>query len=420
MFADMFLIHFLWPAAVNWLKASPRSEYCQFLDRVLEGVAEARAPLKNFCRVLFHSHSLNDAPRLFRDFGHHYILYFLCLNNILTMARILGEQKALPRGLSLSDFADLHRKYSGHWFWCQVFPKRQSAVTNRRTNLIFHEDFDLWQIQRADQEKGSKLREDVILLLGLALSFEHFLDHNWKLEELKRWSDVLSTQVNQFVVIRLDKLKGDPLMPFSREVHQILDVSSIEPDLIGKYSKPLLELGDDWERIIAKYRNGRKFRQLLGNQRRAAQDWIWRGVRALLCIGNTSLARGFPVLMKVILQFQAIAIELDLGASLLCNILGQLPAEAILVPFVLINATVVQRIEFISNTERLAWLALESCILFMLKENPALLDRITAIGDAIARDYLKQQKETAPKLGDSLVLEFLLAAFAHRAAPLVI
>jgi hypothetical protein len=71
------------------------------------------------------------------------------------------------------------------------------------------------------------------------------------------------------------------------------------------------------------------------------------------------------------------------------NIIAQLPAHVILVPFVLLNAIVTRDPHFMSQTEQLAWSALESCILFMLQDNPAVLGRIVAIGDQITEDYTK-------------------------------
>jgi hypothetical protein len=49
------------------------------------------------------------------------------------------------------------------------------------------------------------------------------------------------------------QIKGDPLMPFSREDRQTSEVPTVEFDFFAKDSKQRLDLGGDWERVVAKY-----------------------------------------------------------------------------------------------------------------------------------------------------------------------
>jgi hypothetical protein len=129
-------------------------------------------------------------------------------------------------------------------------------------------------------------------------------------------------------------------------------------------------------------------RRLLAG-RYAATDCVWRGIRLILFNRNGHLQKIFPPLISSLVQFQAIAMELHLEVTLLRNIVGQLPADVILVPFLILNATVVQDSGFMEQTQRLAWIALQSCVLDMMKDNTELLGRVVAITEAIGKDHRK-------------------------------
>jgi hypothetical protein len=148
----------------------------------------------------------------------------------------------------------------------------------------------------------------------------------------------------------------------------------------------VLAFSDEWGKIVAKFRAGHEIRRLLAGHD-LAKNIIWDGIRQMTCLAGAPIARAFPVLMRTIVQFHTITLELDLGSQMLCSIYGQMSCEVLIVPFVLVNATVGQDRQFMSPAENLAWLGLESCILFMLKDNRELMKRIVALGEEIREKY---------------------------------
>jgi hypothetical protein len=378
---ELVLNRFCWPAAVNWLKTSARDDCLKLFDKVLSGVSLQGAALEGFYTALFEGVSMCESPNLFEAFGHCYLLCFVSVDDILALTKVLAEQNEMPPGLSPADFAHLDQKYRGHWFWCQAFalvlPKPK-----QRWNVIFDD------LPAIDELPHTKLGATAELLIKLADTFERFLDHRYKCERLKMWDDVLQTQVNQLMMLHLDFLRGDNMITFSPTIHQVMSVYSIDRDLVARSTRQLLELRDDWNKLAAKYRDGREVRRML-IKHKAANNWIWMGIRLILCNGKAQLHKVVTPLLKSFVQFQTIALELELGASLMQNIIGQLTADVILVPFVLLNETVAREPHFMSQTEQLAWSTLEACLLVMMQDNPCLLDRVVTIGAQIARVYAK-------------------------------
>jgi hypothetical protein len=377
----LVLTRFCWPAAVNWLKTSGRDDCLRFFERVLSGVSAQRSALGHFYDALFERESMWHPPKLFKVFGHCYLLYFLSVNDVLALTKVLADQNKMPAGLSHADFADLDPKYRGHWFWSQVF-ERVVSKGRQPESVVFH------NLILGDDVAESKLRANAEVLIKLANTFERFLDHRYKCERLKMWDDLLETQVNQLMMLHLDFLRGDNMITFSRTIQQVMSVQSIDQDLVARSARQLLEFSDDWDKLAAGYRDEAGVKRMLFGHN-AARRWIWMGAGLILCDGKAQLHKVVTSFLKSFVQFHTIALELELGISLMLNIIAQLPAHVILVPFVLLNATVTRNPHFMSQTEQLAWSALESCILFILQDDLLLLGRIDAISDQITEDYTK-------------------------------
>jgi hypothetical protein len=168
---------------------------------------------------------------------------------------------------------------------------------------------------------------------------------------------------------------------------------AIDMDFIARYRRKLLAFSDEWEKVVAKFRSGRELRHLLAGHD-LTRNLVWDGIRQVSCLVGAEIARAFPVFMKAVVQFHTIAMELDGGSQMLRNICGQMQCSVLIVPFVLLDSTVAGDRTFMSTTENLAWLALESCILSILKGNPALLERIVNVGDEMKREYAGMRRQT--------------------------
>jgi len=106
------------------------------------------------------------------------------------------------------------------------------------------------------------------------------------------------------------------------------------------------------------------------------------------CIEKAPLAKTFRMLIASVCQFVEIAQELGLGNSCLITILGQLPGDVILRPFLLFNGTVTKDEMFVmSEKERFAWITLESCVLTLFTGSPDLMEAIIRVQDQLAADH---------------------------------
>jgi hypothetical protein len=230
-------------------------------------------------------------------------------------------------------------------------------------------------------------------VIKLARNFEYFLEQRRKFNELKSWFDLITTQSTKLMICDVEYLRTHPRIQIPHEIRQLIKLSQIDTEMLGKHRRKLLELSEGWDKIVFRYQDGRDLKELLAN-RRSAKDLIWEGIRMIRCLVNAELPRMFNVLLSAMMQFQEIAQELDLGRNLLCNIIGQFPGDTILVPFVIFNGTVAREPGFMSEREKLAWVTFESCMREMLKDNPILMCQIVSAAEELSFQHCRKGKSS--------------------------
>jgi hypothetical protein len=378
-FAKLFLIRFLFRATVNWLKASACEDFLTHVERVLVAIGENHDDVKKLYRAAFHAHSRSDIPELFLAFDQVYILYFFCVNDINFLARILHDEHHLPHGLSLNEFSEVDQRYRNYWFWCQVFPKELPRAKSALPSdpLVFGK----WLETPPDHASPH-----VQSLLRLAASFEHNLMLRFKLEHIQAWQDVIETQVTHLMRLHLECLGDLRPAQLSSEIRQVLAIRAIHPDFLSRHTAQLLKFSESWDSMTAPFRDSGFLKKLLIG-RPLTRSTIWTGIRELLCLRRSPLAKAFPVLFKWVVRFHTAARELPLGGELLCSIYGQLPCEVVLVPFIVLNETVAQVRGFMPEAEQRIWLAFQTCILTMLQNNEKVMKVIIAVGEQIKQEY---------------------------------
>jgi hypothetical protein len=103
--ADLFLVRFLWPAAANWLRSIGGDEQMAFLDKVLVSIGEQKQLIKKLWPIVFHAISLFEVPQLFQAFNQYDLLYYLSVNDVILIAKLLDGQRLLPKSITLAEFA---------------------------------------------------------------------------------------------------------------------------------------------------------------------------------------------------------------------------------------------------------------------------------------------------------------------------
>jgi hypothetical protein len=166
----------------------------------------------------------------------------------------------------------------------------------------------------------------------------------------------------------------------------VLAIRAIHPDFLIRQTRRLIAFSESWESTIGSYRDIGFLKKLLIG-RPLTQSTIWTGIRELVCLRHSPLAKAFPVLFKWVVRFHTAARELQLGRQLLCNIYGQLPCEVVLIPFIILNATVAQSPGFMVEAENRIWLEFQGCIVTMLSKNEKVIKAIIAVDDQITQEY---------------------------------
>jgi hypothetical protein len=386
--ADLFLVRFLWPATTNWLRSLGGDEQMTFLDEVLVSIGEQKPLIKKLWQTIFHAVSVFEVPQLFQAFDHYHLLYYLCVNDVILIAKLLDGQRLLPKSITLAEFTGIDGTYRYNWFWCHVFPKDISPFSTHRGNLIFPEKMLSTQLPPESEFASLHMRDELQKLLRLASSFEYFLEQRRKFVSLRRWFDLINTRVNQVMVNELDYLTEHPRLPVSVEVRQVLTISQIEPELLTRHGGELAACADAWDVLVDDAQNGRQINKLF-RQHARAKDLVWQGLRMIRSTSKARLTSKFRTLLAAFRSFKTIADQFKLGDEGLCQIISQLPGDVILVPYIVLGATVVKDGDFMPEGERLVWVKMESCVLLILTRSPALMGKMAAI-----RDQLSQQHST--------------------------
>jgi hypothetical protein len=374
--SDLFLIRFLFRNTAMWVRASPCDRFRPEIDRLLSAISGKPDELKRLYRVLFETKSCYSVPALFLPFSQFYLLYLFSVNDILFLAQILGT---LPGGLSRDEFKDFNMRYRDTWFWCQVFPKNVRRDRSPPSAIIFPESMTLSQ---ATLESLPPAVHDLVRLAG---SFELFLENRTKLEQLNSWHEIAAAQITRLMRLHMDYIRDIHPSFIPREIRQSLLVHSIDQDLFARRRRGLLSLTGPWEALTQQYRDGRILKKMLYNRERA-KSAIWAGIREILCIRESALSRALPVLLKWVVRFTSVAVKLELGSEFLCAVYGQLPSEAVLVPFVLLNGTMAQAKGVLTTEENRAWDALRAAILAIIYEHQSGMRGFEEVREAIERE----------------------------------
>jgi hypothetical protein len=104
----------------------------------------------------------------------------------------------------------------------------------------------------------------------------------------------------------------------------------------------MLELLDGWDPLVAKYRDGPDWSDVL-RKRPATWGSMARVIRLMVATKGADLHRSFPSLMKALIQLRTITRRLGLGRTLLKLVVGSRTADLVPVPFMLLNSTLAPR-----------------------------------------------------------------------------
>jgi hypothetical protein len=357
-FADLVLVRWLWVVTRAWLRASPCCGEQKYLDRVLTSVACQKQAIRRLYRTFFQTQSVFSLPMMFRSIDTNYFVFYLCVNDLCLLARMLEEQQVIPCGLTLNDFLEVDVNYQYHWFCCQVFPRACEPPETPKYHLVFPP----MEPRRDDFER-------------LTACFEILMEESRKFKDLSMWADLLATNVTMLMTGDLDYLMAHPQIPVSRELRQLMMLSCFDEATFGGHYLEIVGYGKRWDALVAKYADGKELRRQIGGME-AVRRWILDGIRLVRSTGRIRFPRMFQMLMAAMMQFMKIAQRPEFGETLLCSILKALPGRAVVVPFVLFNGTVAHEADFMSEEERRVWIQMEKCLLTILKDDRELLQVI--------------------------------------------
>jgi hypothetical protein len=366
-FADLVLVRWLWRATALWLAASPLSGEQRYLDRVLAAVGCQKQAIRKLYHTLFSTTSLYTAPTLFHSFDQNFLTFYLCVNDLCLLARMLQDhfQGGLPCGLTFAEFLEVDARFQYHWFWCHLFQRSQVREPPPKYRLVFPE-----VLNRLAPAGGP-----FVELLAMANAFERFMEEKRKVAELRRWRAVVAANVTILMTRNLPYLMAHPEIPIPHDVHQLMTLSCVDQAGVGPHFPEIAGLAARWDESIARKADEHALKaQIEGSD--AARRWIWEGIRTIRSAGKVPLARVFRLLIGAMTKFDCIAEMLGLGNALMCNILRMLPGVAVIVPFVIFNGTVAHEKEFMREAESKIWVKLERCLLLVLQEEPSLLKGI--------------------------------------------
>jgi hypothetical protein len=394
-FANLFLVRFLWPSTLNWLKCSPFADCSRDLERVIVGIGSQKESLRQFYRVLLKAHSTFTLPRMFNGFDLFYVSYYFCVHDIQLLVKVLESQKVLPRGVSVHEFFEIDKSHFFCYYWCLVFPKRTPPAKPRLEHFLFDTEVDVDSLPPSDRqvEHGGKMvsmKDGLHHALKRARTFEAFLEKARQYSMMTQWATLVVSRVNQLSVRVIEYFRTGPQQSLSHELWQWMQFDRIDNDLLTPHMRELGEFADGWNALMKTY-NGVDIATLVTHHE-CAVSRMWESIRMFRCLEKITPKNRFPLMMAGLTHFHLVVDRLGMGLPLFGSILQQLPANLVLVSFVLFNATLARDNDFMSGRERSVWLRFEAAVYYVLRENPVLTRQIVSKIDEIADHFAKKVK----------------------------
>jgi hypothetical protein len=373
---DLVLCRFLWPSTIGWVAGSPHSEKVELIEEVIVRIGEQKRLIAKLWKAIDCATAVVEVPVLFQVMAQFQLLYFLCVNDVAILARILDDQHLLPRSTDYAEFVMSDKGHQFNWIWCQVFPKSDQRVPDPPVNVIF--DSSVMTSDFAEGVDDWKMRAEVAKLIDRAKAFEDLLLIKWHCQLFREWESTIHTRVDQLMANAIDYFVVNPHVRVSHATAQLIRLCAIDQDAITARSRELSEFADRWDTLMEHYRDGRELRRLL-SAHVSAYNGTWQSIRRVRCLAGVPFERRFRPLVTALVHFRAVAEVLGLGVELLCNIIAQLPGDAVLVPFMVYGGIVARDQSLLADPERHAWLAFETCLLQMLKEDPVFMCTVVSV-----------------------------------------
>jgi hypothetical protein len=333
----------------------------RYLQTVILSIAGQKQTLKKLFRGLSECPTLFRLPKLFGSFDETFLGYYLCVNDVCLLARLLDQAGQLPAGLALADFLEIDMAFQYRSFWCQVFPRAALPVQGIAHRLVF-------------PAKMNELQTPFPELLGLANSFEMLMEERRKAAEARKWARLLASHAESLMAGEIGWLARRREVCVPRRVYQRIEIAMISDRIVS--DPDVKDLSARWDALVGR-----------GGERglpSGVSHRVWPALRLAKSAGSAQLADAFPMLLSAVRQFRIVA-EWAGGEPMIAAILRMLPGNAVLVPFVIINATLAHGPEFLSESERRCWVTLERCFLEVLCGDRTLLRDVIAKQAAIER-----------------------------------
>jgi hypothetical protein len=361
-FRELVLQRFLWRATFLYLRSSACAREEGYMKAVIQSLDVQKQGLKRLFRALIESRTRFSLPKLFGSFDETFLCYYLCVNDICLLARMLDEARQLPTELSFADFLEVDAGFQYRSFWCQVFPHRGDLREDLGRRVVFPASLN-------------GLRAPFGELVQLANSFEMLMEERRRAIEARNWKQLVSTHAGVLMAFAVSWAASHPEMTIPRRIRQRIVIAAIREEVTA--DPDVAMLAEHWDSLAGRER-GDTLPPGISHR-------VWPGVRLGRAAAHAPLPDAFRLLLRAAGHFATIAECARGGDPMTCSLLKMLPGAALLVPFVILNATVAHEPGFMSDGERRLWVMLERCILSTLCVNEGLFHAVIAQQAALGR-----------------------------------
>ncbi|KAH0791510.1 hypothetical protein GPJ56_004568 [Histomonas meleagridis] len=373
VFANLVLVRFIWPAALRWLEASHCTTHRAALKRVISSVGIKKDLLRNFYHALFHTRSTLGTPFLFQDFNMSSIMLYVCVNDILLIAKLLNSQNLLSKsGVDISDFKDIERNYKFTWFWCHAYPKTSSTSKPQENKIKLSKRivFDNYKVNEIDNPEFSRqfnamysvnrdfsfllqhsgngdfynfvFNECLNKLIGGANSFESLMALKQKQKALFEWKNVAECCLSVLVESNLKFFSGRPTI-MEKMPNRLQGLCFISKIVQTTKSKINEELSKRFEEI-GKF--GEKWEKMFSNIEIQNVPYSEQIINEIKSLQEANLLRKYKVIMQVMKEMHIISSAKKIKDNEMRNILKKAPGEILLKSYVQIHVLIAKETYF--------------------------------------------------------------------------
>ena len=156
-----------------YIDYSPLSSYMDYFKAIFDKISDRKEEIID---ILSDTNSCFIVPSICPPGQNPILLAYVCLDDIITVAKLVDQEKMMPDSLSIDEFGNIPQIHYNSYFWCIIYPRFPSKNTS---------------IKRFDT--NTPLIDESILNLSV---LEKYITLELSYRDLYQWNNIIDSEMS--------------------------------------------------------------------------------------------------------------------------------------------------------------------------------------------------------------------------------